>query len=127
MDLILDTNALSAVVDNQPGITEALGRAATVAIPVIILGEYRFGIAESRRRARCEGWLNASLSAYDVLEVNEETTRSYAEIRSELKTAGRPIPSNDVWIAALCRQHRRTLLSRDRHFDAVHGVRRVEW
>jgi tRNA(fMet)-specific endonuclease VapC len=127
MDLILDTNALSAVVDDQPGITEALGQAATVAIPVIVLGEYRFGIAQSRRRAHCERWLNASLPAYDVLEVNEETASLYAEIRWGLKTAGRPIPSNDVWIAALCRQHRMTLLSRDRHFDAVGGLRRVEW
>ncbi|HUA84041.1 MAG TPA: type II toxin-antitoxin system VapC family toxin [Bryobacteraceae bacterium] len=127
MDLILDTNALSAVVDEQPGITEALGRAATVAIPVIVLGEYRFGIAQSRRRAHCEGWLNASLVAYDVLEVNERTAKSYAEIRVELKTAGKPIPSNDLWIAALCRQHRMTLLSRDRHFDVVDGLRRIVW
>jgi tRNA(fMet)-specific endonuclease VapC len=127
MDLILDTNALSAVVDDQPGIAEALGQAATVAIPVIVLGEYRFGIAQSRRRGHCERWLSASLPAYDVLEVNEETARSYAEIRLELKTTGKPVPSNDVWIAALCRQHRMTLLSRNRHFDAVSGMRRVEW
>lgn len=125
MDLILDT--LSAVVDEQPGITEALGQAAVVAIPVIVLGEYRFGVAQSRRREQCERWLRASLPAYDVLDINEETTRSYANIRLELKMAGKPIPSNDLWIAALCRQHKMTLLSRDRHFDVVDGMRRIEW
>jgi tRNA(fMet)-specific endonuclease VapC len=48
-------------------------------------------------------------------------------VRVELKSAGTPIPSNDVWIAALCRQHRLPLLSRDRHFDGVPGIRRLAW
>ena len=51
----------------------------------------------------------------------------YRDVRTELKRAGTPIPSNDVWIAALSRQHRLPLLSRDRHFDAVPGIRRLAW
>ena len=125
--MIVDTNALSAVVDQAPGITEALDRAQQAAIPVIVLGEYRFGIAQLRRRDAQERWLLASLPAYIVLEVDFTTTQFYAEIRLELKRAGKPIPSNDLWIAALSRQHRMPILSRDRHFDAVPGIRRVTW
>jgi len=56
-----------------------------------------------------------------------ETAAEYAAIRSELKQVGRPIPANDVWIAALCRQHKLPVLSKDRHFDRVKGLRRVQW
>lgn len=127
MGLILDTNALSAVVDAQPGIAEALGREDVVAIPVIVLGEYRFGIAQARRPEQHERWLLESLPAYRVLDITADSARCYAEVRTELKIAGRPIPSNDLWIAALCRQYRMPVLSRDRHFDYVRGLRRLDW
>ena len=125
--MIVDTNALSAIVDEQPGITEALGRATRVAIPVIVLGEYRYGIRQSRRRGTAERWLRESLSAYEILAIEDTTTLFYAEIRLELRRAGAPIPSNDLWIAALCREHGFDILSRDRHFDVVRGITRVNW
>lgn len=54
-------------------------------------------------------------------------TGHYAQIRSELKKAGTPISSNDLWIAAVARQHRLPLMSLDGHFDAVHGLKRIGW
>jgi tRNA(fMet)-specific endonuclease VapC len=98
-----------------------------MAIPVIVLGEYRHGIAESQHRASYEIWLTGLLRDYMVLDVNEPTTHCYAEISLELKRRGKPIPTNDIWIAALCRQHRLPLLSRDRHFDLVARNKRVGW
>jgi tRNA(fMet)-specific endonuclease VapC len=62
-----------------------------------------------------------------VLDVTEQTTHHYAAVRLELKQAGKPIPVNDLWIAALCREHGLPLLSRDRHFDVVAGIRRLDW
>jgi tRNA(fMet)-specific endonuclease VapC len=62
-----------------------------------------------------------------VLDITEPTTQCYAEITLELKQKGKPIPTNDLWIAALCRQHSLPLLSRDRHFDFVAGGRRIDW
>lgn len=125
--MILDTNALSAVAEAHTGAVAELAKAQFIAIPVIVLGEFRFGIAQSRRRLEYERWLTASLQNCRVLEVSAETATCYAEIRSELKRAGTPIPSNDAWIAALCRQHTLPLLSRDRHFDWVNGIRRFGW
>lgn len=124
--MILDTNALSAIVDGDPKVAEALplGR---VAIPVIVLGEFRFGVQQSRRREGYIHWLAENLSDYEVLDVTDMTTTHYAEIRIESRQAGTPIPSNDIWIAALCRQHNLSILSRDRHFDLVKGLRRVGW
>ena len=125
--MILDTNGLSALAEGDPHLEPILRNATQIAVPVIVLGEYRYGIQQSRERQRYEHWLVEYLSRFRVLDVEEQTTTSYAAVRGELKRAGTPIPSNDVWIAALCRQHSLPLLSRDRHFDLVPGLHRVDW
>lgn len=63
----------------------------------------------------------------EVLDIDEETTHSYAVIGLEMKKRGKPIPANDLWTAAVCRRHSLPLLSRDRHFDLVPGLRRLDW
>ena len=125
--MILDTNALSAAAERDPSAMDIVARAERLAVPVIVLGEYRLGIAQSRYRASYETWLRKWSSSVTVMEIDDETTHSYAIIGLELKKKGKPIPTNDLWIAALCRQHSLPLLSRDRHFDLVSGLRRMEW
>ena len=125
--MILDTNALSAVADNQPAAVRIFSQAASIELPVIVLGEYRFGIAYSRRRKEYEKWLGELIAATGVLPVDHETSVHYAQIRAELKKAGRPIPTNDLWIAALSRQHRLPLMTQDRHFDAIRDLKRIGW
>ncbi|HET9305932.1 MAG TPA: type II toxin-antitoxin system VapC family toxin [Candidatus Sulfotelmatobacter sp.] len=125
--MIVDTNALSAAADNDSAVISVLARAEQMAIPVIVLGEFRYGIAQSRHRASYENWLADLLNDCLVLDVNEPTTHYYAEIILELKRTGKPIPTNDLWIAALCRQHSLPVLSRDRHFDLVAGTKRIGW
>ena len=125
--MILDTNALSAAAERDPSALEVVARAEYLAVPVIVLGEYRFGIAQSRHRASYENWLQEWNSSVTVLDIDDDTTRSYAVIGLELKKKGKLIPSNDLWIAALCRQHSLPLLSRDRHFDLVPGLKRIDW
>ena len=83
--MILDTNALSAFVDGDRGVGELLRRQARACIPVIVLGEFRYGIAQSRHRAAYEQWLASELPHFDVLAITEETTVSYAELRVALR------------------------------------------
>ncbi len=130
--MIVDTNALSAAADDDPAVIAILARASQMAIPVIVLGEYRYGIAQSRHRTAYENWLASLLRDCAVLDINEPTTQQYAEIvielrHLELRRKGKPISTNDLWIAALCRQHAPPLLSRDRHFDHVTGLKRIGW
>lgn len=125
--MILDTNALSAIAEGEPGVANIFARARLVAIPVIVLGEYRYGIARSRHEREYERWLEEMISISRVLEIDEETALWYARLCGQLKDAGTPIPSNDAWIGALCRQHALPLLSRDRHFDLIKGLRRLDW
>ncbi|HXP85375.1 MAG TPA: PIN domain-containing protein [Bryobacteraceae bacterium] len=91
------------------------------------LGEYLYGIRLSRHRARYERWLAEVIASCRVLEVDAGTAGHYAEVRGELKRSGRPIPANDLWIAALARQHASPLVSRDQHFDFVPRLKRVGW
>ena len=92
--MILDTNALCAFVDGEAAIAEALRESSRVAIPVIVLGEFRYGVAQSRHRAAYEAWLDAHLASFDVLAVTEETAIPYAALRVALRRAGQPIPAN---------------------------------
>ena len=125
--MILDTNALSAMADGDSRIGQMLNQASDIAVPVIVLGEYQYGIRQSRHRQRYEEWLAELVANCRVLDVDQATAAQYAEIRDELKRRGRPIPGNDLWIAALGRQHHLPLLSRDEHFDFVPKLKRIRW
>jgi tRNA(fMet)-specific endonuclease VapC len=125
--MIVDTNALSALADGDSAAVAEFEQAGRVAVPVVVLGEYRFGIAQLRTRSEYEAWLLELLLSATVLDVTDDTTIHYAEVRLELKRNGTPIPSNDVWIAALARQHGFPILSRNKHFDAVGRIRRIHW
>ena len=124
---MLDTNALSAFIDGEPAVGARLSVETHVAVSVIVLGEFRYGISGSRYRDKYEQWLEDHLPDFEILSVGEPTTRLYARVRASLKNLGRPIPANDVWIAALALQHRLPILSRDEHFDAVPGLRHETW
>lgn len=125
--LILDTNALSATAEADSGVAAIMARTQQVAVPVVVVGEFRFGIAQSRYRARYRRWLDGLIADCTILDLTEQTAEHFASIGVELRQAGRPIPTNDLWIAALCRQHDLPLLSRDHHFDAVSGIQRLSW
>ena len=125
--LILDTNALSAAAEELADVMGILAGVQQLALPVVVIGEFRYGIAQSRHRARYRRWLDGLITDCTVLDVTEQTTHHYAAINVELRQAGKPIPANDLWIAALCRQHGLPLLSRDRHFDVVSGIQRLDW
>lgn len=125
--MIFDTNAISAAAEGNTGIMRILAEAREVTLPVIAIGEYRYGISQSRHRARYRRWLDGLVADCKVLDIIEQTTHHYAAITIELRRAGKPIPTNDLWIAALCRQHQLPLLSQDKHFDVVAGIQRVGW
>ena len=74
--MILDTNALSAVADGEASAMEVVAGADRVAVPVIVLGEYRLGIAQSRHRASYESWLRQWIAAVTVLDIDDGNTHS---------------------------------------------------
>jgi len=125
--LILDTNALSAWAEGDRSIEPVLRSATEVVIPVIVLGEFDYGIRQSRHYKRYADWLDASLASVEIALIDREVAHAYGAVRFKLKQAGTPIPINDTWIAAIARHRRVPVVSRDEHFDAVSGIRRVSW
>lgn len=83
--MILDTNALSAFVEGDAAVGDILRVQPRAAIPVIVLGEYRYGIARSRHKRAYEAWLTSELPLFDVLPVTAETALSYAALRLDLR------------------------------------------
>lgn len=125
--MILDTNALSAWADGDRAIEPLLRAAPRIMVPVIALGEFEYGIRQSRHHQRYAAWLDASLGSVEVATIDREIAIVYAAVRLELNRSGTPIPVNDAWIAAIARHARLPILSRDGHFDAVKRVERVSW
>lgn len=123
--MILDTNALSAWAEGLATVEASFRSADRLVVPSVVLGEYYFGIRQSRHRSRYEEWLRRYLPLAEIAAVTSATADTYADIRLELKRLGNPIPLNDAWIAALARQHSLPVLSNDTHFDVVDGVRRI--
>ena len=124
---MLDTNALSAWAGGDRALLGVLPKDRLWLLPVIALGEFLFGIRRSRERAKLERWIEEVKGTCALVPVDADTADHYADIREELRAAATPIPENDIWIAALCRQHHLTLASRDGHFDKVRDLKRVGW
>ena len=120
----LDTNVYSAFMRGVPEAVAALRAASEIHLPLIALGELLAGFAAGTRAAKNREELAQFMASprVSLLEPDERTARHYAEIFVALRANGTPIPTNDLWIAALARQHRLSLLSLDAHFQAVPGL-----
>jgi len=125
--MILDTNALSDIFKKNDTIKVHLENANHLYVPVIVLGEYRFGIKATTKAKELAILLSEFINTVQILVIGTKTASHYADIRWELKQNGTPIPENDIWIAALGREYNIPILSRDSHFDYIEGITRLTW
>ena len=125
--MILDTNALSAFAEGDTKLQKLLEPATELYLPSIVLGEYLFGIGQSKFREQYESWLETSLNILRPLTVGRKTAAAYAAIRKNLKAAGTPIPENDIWIAAITHEHKMPLVTRDAHFKQIKSIQVLKW
>ena len=125
--MILDTNAISALAGRDPGILQVMESTSMLALSFVSIAEFRYGLLGSTRPEAGIALLETLATHLPVLFPDAETTGHYVWITDHLKRKGRPVPHNDVWTAALARQHAMPVLSRDRHFDFIDGIQRLEW
>jgi tRNA(fMet)-specific endonuclease VapC len=120
----LDTSAYSNFRRGNEEVAVLLDQAELVGMPTVALGELRTGFLLGARRRRNEVELDAFLDnpVVQVLTVDSETSRQYAEIVAELRKAGTPIPTNDVWIAATAARNGTTVLTCDDRFERIGRV-----
>ena len=127
MKLALDTNRYSDFVRGDLGAARILEDAEAVYLPLPVLAELRVGFLGGRRSRENEAGLARFLrrSGVEVLLPDERTTFHYASVYHQLRRQGTPIPTNDMWIAALVLQHGLTLYARDSHFDHLPQIPRA--
>ncbi len=118
MRVALDTNRYCDLCRGDEELVASLEHAETVFLPFVVVGELRAGFAVGSRRQENERVLRRFLGkpGVSVLFASDATTRSYANLYRQLRSQGTPIPTNDLWIAALVAEHDLALLSRDQHF-----------
>lgn len=119
---LVDTNVVIALFAGEPAVVEKLQKESAVFLCVPVLGELRYGAEASARVASNLARLDEFARALIVLPCDTATAKAYAEVKFELRQKGRPIPENDVWIAAIARQHELVLLTRDGHFQEIDSI-----
>jgi len=125
MRVLIDTNAYAAFKRGDPETLDVLRMADEVHLSVIVLGELLAGFAAGTQEPRNRRELAAFLDSprVSILPATPATAAYYAAVFAQLRRKGRPIPTNDLWIAATTMEHGAMLLTHDRHFDEVDGLR----
>jgi len=122
--LAIDTNIYIAFKNNDAGVIDAFRASDVIGVDIAVIAElitgFALGSREAKNRRELEAFLNAS--RVEVLFHDLETVEYYASIVKRLKAKGKPIPTNDIWIAANAQKHGMALFSFDRHFDEIEGL-----
>ena len=123
----LDTSIAIKFLNSVPAVVARFRAEGLVALPITVVGELLFGaISSGLKAANYARYQDFILDAV-LLPIDLETARRYADLRLTLKLAGRPIPENDVWIAATCLRYSLTLVADDIHFSACPGLVVENW
>ena len=119
----LDTSVAIAVLAGQAGslLSQSIEE---FLLPVPVIGELRYGALNSKRRTDNLAEVERLVARCHTLDITAATAAVYAGLRLHLKEKGKPIPENDLWIAALCVEHQVPLATLDRHFELIEGLER---
>ncbi|HLD73982.1 MAG TPA: type II toxin-antitoxin system VapC family toxin [Bdellovibrionota bacterium] len=121
MNIAIDTSAIVCFFRGEEVAKGHVQKCEEIVVPFIVIGELRAGFVCGKKTLENEKLLAHFLNSprASVLFPNEDTTHHYAKLFHQLRTQGTPIPTNDLWIAALCIQHDLPLFSLDKHFHHI--------
>jgi tRNA(fMet)-specific endonuclease VapC len=126
-EIALDTSAAVRFLNGDITVTERILALPEVTLPMIVVGELLFGAENSARPLQNLPRYLEFISACRAVPLGRETAKVYAKTRLALKRKGRPIPMNDVWIAAQCLEYGWVLVTDDTDFDYVDGLILERW
>jgi tRNA(fMet)-specific endonuclease VapC len=125
--VLLDTNVVVAHLRNDPDLTARLRAAPAIYLPWVVLGELHYGAFRAQRREVQLALIRDLLQTTILLLPDQSTSELYGQVKAELAGIGKPIPDNDIWIAAMARQFDLPLATRDGHFAAVPRLTTLAW
>ena len=122
--ILIDTNAYAAFKRNDPATIEVLRQVDYIGVNVVVLGEllcgFKGGSREHQNKKELDQFLDTPRT--QLIYIDDETAEFYAAIFWDLKKKGKPIPSNDIWVAASSMRHGLALLTYDEHFTHINGL-----
>lgn len=122
--LLLDTNIYVAFKCNNPNVNDLLRQADSISLNTVVMGEllagFKGGTREVANRKELDQFLDSP--RVDMLLLDESSADFFAMVFNNLKKIGKPIPTNDIWIAATAMQHGLTLATLDSHFSYIAGL-----
>jgi len=124
---LLDTNIIIALLAGDKSVTNHLASVIEVFLPSIAIGELYYGAYRSSRREENIKCIDQLVKSNSILACNARTAHEYGLIKSHLSQKGRPIPENDIWIAALASNHNLIVVTRDEHFKHLEGLQIDVW
>ena len=124
---LLDTNVVIAIFASDRQVHQRLREASEVFVSSVVLGELYYGARKSSHIESNLKKVEEFAAANAILDCDSTTAGHYGRVKNELRDKGRPIPENDIWIAAIARQHELTLVSHDSHFKAVDELSVEVW
>ena len=124
---LLDTNIIIALFADELLVKNNLAQANEIFIPSVVIGELCYGARKSGRAGENLARVDELVANSTILGCDAETARQYGEVKNKLRVKGRPLPENDVWIAALALQHDLILVTRDAHCQEVENLQTIAW
>jgi len=123
---LLDTNIVIAFFDGDDQVLDKIAD-TQIYIPSPVVGELRFGAEKSKKKSSNQKQIDLLLSEVTILPVTETTATYYGKIKNLLKQKGKPIPENDIWIAAIAKEYDLFLVTRDAHFSNIEDLKLLVW
>ena len=124
---LLDTNIVIEIFDGNREVADKVSALPTLYISSVALGELYIGINRVTNKSKHLKKLTDFLELCTILEVDATTAKFYGECMAHLYKKGKPVPTNDVWIAAVALQHKLTLISGDKHFSEIEHLKVKNW
>ena len=124
---LLDTNIVIDLFKGQRNIADKINESGKVYLPIPTLAELYLGAENSGRKTHHFKQINTLLDITQLLNTSKRTAEMYGRIKVQLKKQGKPIPENDIWIAAIAKEHNLTIVSRDKHFNHIPELTTVSW
>jgi tRNA(fMet)-specific endonuclease VapC len=124
---LLDTGIVASLFRGDSGIRDEISRSDEIFISSITLGELFYGAFKSQRTEAELEKIGEFAQVVRILDCNANTAEVYGRTKTALRAKGRPIPENDIWIAAVALQHQLSLAMRDPHFEQIEGLALASW
>ena len=127
MKYLLDTNIAVHYLNDDPDIVNKMYNLYNLSISTITVGELKYGFSISKNKEANLKLLKKFFENIDIIDIDTNVANQYSDIKVRLKNIGKPIPNNDIWIAAVAQEHNLILITRDKHFLDLDFLATEKW